>query len=388
MSLEIITAAAEAAEELALVTVVEVEGSAPRHPGSKMVVRRSTSSAAGSGGASSGAAGSSAAGGGGVSSGAASNGSPPLSVLKGTVGGGKGEARAIALCGEAMGARSSRMLTLEFLGSEIEGSDMICGGTSRLIVEPLGGPQDPARAPYRLARERLVRGERTLLAKTLGPGGGPAAVAVLDENGAPLLGTLPAGHEPAITRALATGTAVLLRDYDLFLDPVFPDDKLLVLGGGYVGQAVAWHAARMGFAVTVADDRPEFSGAGRFPPGVQARCGAYTAIVESFPFDAATYVVMVTRGHLTDLECVRAVLRRSWRYAGFIGSARKARLLREQLTRDGFDAARIDQLHSPIGLRIGAETPDELAVSILAEIITVRRNVAQIAAAHRWEDAR
>jgi len=350
VSLEVIKAIVEGSDELALVTVVDVEGSAPRHPGSKMVVRRAPHGAA-----------------------------PALSVLKGTVGGGKGEARAISLCGECMDARAFRTLTLEFLGNEIEGQDMICGGTSRLIVEPLGGPQDAARAPYRLVLERLGRGERSLLVKTVRTGdadGRPAAVAVLDESGTPLLGTLAGGHGDKVTRALATGTAVLLREHDLFLDPVFPDDKLLVLGGGYVGQAVAWHAVRLGFTVTVADDRPEFSGAGRFPEGVRTLCGAYPRIVEGFPFDAATYVVMVTRGHLTDLECVRAVLRKSWRYAGFIGSHRKGRLFREQLSRDGFDPARIDLLHSPIGLRIGAETPDELAVSILAEMITVRRNLA------------
>jgi len=348
VSFEVIKAIAESGDELALATVVDVEGSAPRHPGSKMVVRR-----------------------------APQGGDPALSVLTGTVGGGKGEARAISLCGECMDTRASRVLTLEFLSTRVEGQDMICGGTSRLILEPLGGPGDPARAPYRLVLDRLERGERSLLVKTLGAAGAPTAVAVLDETGAALTGAVPPAPAGRVARALAGGTAALLREHDLFLDPVFPDDKLLVLGGGYVGQAVAWHASRLGFTVTVADDRAEFSGAGRFPEGVRTLCGPYTQIVEGFPFDAATYVVMVTRGHLTDLECVRAVLKKSWRYAGFIGSHRKGRLFREQLSRDGFDPARIDQLHSPIGLRIGAETPDELAVSILAEMIAARRNAAE-----------
>jgi xanthine dehydrogenase accessory factor len=96
--------------------------------------------------------------------------------------------------------------------------------------------------------------------------------------------------------------------------------------------------------------------------------------VQDFPFDSATYAVMVTRGHLSDLECVRAVLTRTYRYAGFIGSERKARLLREQLARDGFAQEKIDSLHAPIGLAIKAETPAELAVAILAELVAVRRN--------------
>ena len=98
--------------------------------------------------------------------------------------------------------------------------------------------------------------------------------------------------------------------------------------------------------------------------------------MRSFPFDSATYVVMVTRGHLTDLECVRALLPRKYRYAGFIGSERKAKLLREQLAADGFEQAKIDALHAPIGLAINAETPAELAVAILAEIVAVRRHAA------------
>jgi xanthine dehydrogenase accessory factor len=83
---------------------------------------------------------------------------------------------------------------------------------------------------------------------------------------------------------------------------------------------------------------------------------------------------MVTRGHLTDLECVRAVLKRKYRYAGFIGSERKAVLLREQLRSDGFPQEKIDALHAPIGLDIKAETPAELAVAILGQLIAVRRN--------------
>jgi xanthine dehydrogenase accessory factor len=356
VSLEIIRTIADGGGGLALVTVIHVQGSAPRHPGSKMVVRRTS------------------AGGAPAAGGVPAAGDAPAAsvVVAGTVGGGKGEARAISEAGECIRGSASRLITLEFQGTEIEGQDMICGGTSRLLVEAL---ED--RTPYRLALEKLRNGERTLLVKVLGgSGASPGSTvrtALLDERGAPLYGAVPPSVREQAGRALASGTAALLQD-EVFLDPLFPDERLLVLGGGYVGQAVAWHAARLGFAVTVADDRAEFSAAGRFPPGVQTLSGPYTGIVEGFRFDSATYVVMVTRGHLTDLECARAVLRKSWRYAGFIGSARKAVLLREQLARDGLDPARVQRLHSPIGLRIGAETPEELAVSILAEMIAVRRN--------------
>jgi xanthine dehydrogenase accessory factor len=97
------------------------------------------------------------------------------------------------------------------------------------------------------------------------------------------------------------------------------------------------------------------------------------------PVHAATYAVIMTRGHLLDLACVRAVLKRPYRYAGFMGSARKTRLILEQLEKDGCDPARVAALWAPIGLDIGAETPAELAVAILAELVAVRRNAGILA---------
>jgi xanthine dehydrogenase accessory factor len=339
MSYEIIQAICDGREELALVTVIDVRGSVPRHAGSKMLVRRE-------------------------------------GVHRGTVGGGKGEARAIAMAKECIEGRRADTLTLEFQGEEVEGQDMICGGTSRILVEYIGD-----REPYRIAFGRLRQGERTLLAKTVdrirGAEGPSTGVAVLDENGAPLYGSLPSSTRERAERVLRGGTPAFLEDEGVFLDPVFPEEKLLILGGGYVGQAVAFQASRLDFRITVADDREEFSAAGRFPPGIQTLCGSYTDILRRFPFDSATYVVMVTRGHLTDLECVRAVLPRQYRYAGFIGSERKAKLLKEQLRNDGHPQAKIDGLHAPIGLAIGAETPAELAIAILAEIVAVRRHAGR-----------
>jgi len=333
MSYDILKAISETRGDLALVTVMDARGSVPRHPGSKMLVRDG-------------------------------------SVFLGTVGGGKGEARAIAMAGECIQRKSSALLTLEFQGAVVEGQDMICGGTSTILIEYVAD-----RAPYRMAFKKLELGERVLVVKALDgnvsePG---VTVAVLDEKGAPVFNAIPSPARPGADKCLASGRPAYQEEPRVFFDPLFPEEKLLILGGGYVGQAVAALAAQLNFKIT-ADDRKEFSAAGRFPPGVQAMCGSYTEIVRSFPFDSATYVVMVTRGHLTDLECVRAVLAKKYRYAGFIGSERKATLLREQLKNDGFDRERIDGLHAPIGLNIQAETPAELAVAILAQIIAVRRN--------------
>ncbi len=335
MSDGIVPAISEGSEESALITVMEVRGSVPRHAGSKMLVRRGADSL-------------------------------------GTVGGGKGEARAIAIARECIEQKRVDTVTLEFQGLEVEGQDMICGGSCLLLVEYIAD-----REPYRIAAARLQRGERTLFVKTLdGTAGGKSlsvTVAVLDENGAPLYNSLRAAAGKSAAKSLQSGVPAFREAEGLFFDPVFPEEKLLILGGGYVGQAIARQAARLGFRVSVGDDRPDFRSAERFPPEVETLGGTFTEIVRSFSFDSATYVVMVTRGHLTDLECVRAVLTRTYRYAGLMGSARKVKLFREQLRNDGFPQEKIDGLHAPIGIAIKAETPEELAVAILGEIIAVRR---------------
>ena len=131
--------------------------------------------------------------------------------------------------------------------------------------------------------------------------------------------------------------------------------------------------------MTVCDNRPEFADLKRFPAAVSTCFGSYEEIARKFPFDVATYVVIVTHGHLHDLECVRAVLKRNYRHAGFIGSVRKTWLLLEQAKNDGFDRVKGEGLFAPIGLDINAETPEELAVTIVGELIAVRRNALSLA---------
>lgn len=308
MGLELVKAITEGPGAMALATVVDVKGSAPRHPGSKMLV-----SEAG---------------------------------ILGTVGGGRGEARALEACRRCMEDGQSALLSVEMVGLDISGTDMVCGGSSTMLIERVLD-----RAPYRAALQRLQRGERVLFAKRLE--GGTVQVSLLEQG----------EDRPRFDPGTVT-----------FLDPVFPEEKLLILGGGHVARALAALAPGLGFSVTVVDDRPEFVAEGRFPPGVRTVQAAFEPAVAAFPFDAATYAVILTRGHLLDLACVRAVLGRPYRYAGFMGSARKTRLVIEQVLKDGCDPAKVATLCGPIGLDIGGETPEELAVAILAELIAVRRN--------------
>lgn len=319
MNLEILQRLAGQETPLALCTVLQVKGSAPRHAGSWML--------AGPGG-----------------------------LLAGSTGGGRGEALVLEACREALETGAPRVLEIEMQGLEAQGPDMVCGGSSRILVEPVA-----AREPYRRALELLRSGRRALLAKRLSTG----EVRVVED---PAPEGIPEG---LASRALASGAPAL--EGDLFLHPLLPREKLLILGGGHVGRALAALAPGLGFQVTVGDDREGFLDPARFPGDVERRSGSFTDIVAGFPFDEGTYVVIVTRGHLSDLECVRAVLPRPSRYVGFMGSRRKTRLVLEQAVADGHDRGRVEAICAPIGLEIGAETPEELAVAIAGELIAVRR---------------
>ena len=326
MDRELLETIASAGTPLALVTIVEVKGSAPRHPGSSMLVR-------------------------------------PSGGIEGTIGGGTGESRAIQAGLAAIQSGRSSLIEVEMLSDDPQGKDLICGGVNRMLVEYVGDS-----APYAAASKAVASGRRVVFTRDLSALE-KGVVRVLTEEEGSVLNDGPAA------RALLSGSAIYLEEEGLFFDPVLPAEKLLILGAGHVGKALARAADGLGWAITIADDREEFASRERFAPDVTVFLGGYTAAVESYPIDLATYVVILSRGHLFDLECARAALKRRCRYVGLIGSRRKVALLREQLARDGFDEGTIAYLHAPIGVDIGAETPAEIAISILAEMIAARRRI-------------
>lgn len=332
MSLEIVKALAAGTAPRVLCTVLQVKGSAPRHAGAMLLAG-------------------------------------PEGLLLGSVGGGRGESRVLAACREPMAGPI--VLEIDMQGTEAEGPAMVCGGTSRILVEPAV----PA-APYRAALELLQRGERALLVKRVDTG----ETGVMDPSGAWAHGNLEDADPVLAAQALATGHPLLAEAEGIFFGPLSPREKLLILGGGHVGRALAALAPGLGFQVTVADDRSEFVEPGRFPAGVATLCGSFTSVAAGYAFDPSTYVVIVTRSHLCDLECVRAVLGRRYRYAGFMGSSRKTRMVLSQVAAEAFDPLKVEALCAPIGLEIGAETPEELAVAIAGELIAVRRDAGWIQA--------
>ena len=153
-----------------------------------------------------------------------------------------------------------------------------------------------------------------------------------------------------------------------------PPLELIVCGGGHVGQAVARAGRFLDFNVTVIDDRAEFAARDKFPDEqIRLIADDFVVALQSLKITPASHIVIVTRGHRHDEICLQEVIAKPARYIGMIGSRRRTTTIRERLKREGVAPELLRRVHAPIGLDIGALTPEEIAVAILAEIVLVRR---------------
>ena len=159
---------------------------------------------------------------------------------------------------------------------------------------------------------------------------------------------------------------------DVYIEPIEPSPELYIIGAGHVGFHLARVAHEVGFRVHVVDDREKFANRERFPHAVEIVVEDIPAWIARTTLAPHAYAVIVTRGHTNDLEALRALALRELRYLGLIGSRAKVARIYEQLVEDNLSADALKHVHAPIGLDIGAVTPQEIAVSILAELIAVK----------------
>src|SRR5947208_4010674 len=159
---------------------------------------------------------------------------------------------------------------------------------------------------------------------------------------------------------------------DVYIEPIEPSPELYVIGAGHVGFHLARVAHEVGFRVHVVDDREKFANRDRFPHAVEVVVEDIPAWIAQANLPPHAYAVIVTRGHTNDLEALRALAPRELRYLGLIGSRAKVARIYDALVEDRMSAAALARVHAPIGLDIGAVTPQEIAVSILAELIAVK----------------
>ena len=169
-----------------------------------------------------------------------------------------------------------------------------------------------------------------------------------------------------------SGTVGMEGGVRLFLDILSSEAALLVCGAGHIAVPLVRFANKVGFNVTVLDDRSDFAHPSRFP-GCTVIAENFTIALRDLPLGLSTFVVIITRGHEHDVDCLTEILKKEAAYVGLIGSRRRVHFVLEWLEKNGFSKQRLQEVFTPIGIPIGAESPEEIALSIVSELVCVRR---------------
>ncbi|HEV2251466.1 MAG TPA: XdhC/CoxI family protein [Candidatus Limnocylindria bacterium] len=297
----------------------------------------------------------------------------------GTLGGGCVEGDAFAEAKRIIAEGGSSLREYELTEELAWDTGLVCGGTMWIHIEPAAGA--------------LTVGDRDLLADVLAASstGTPIALAtLLRKEGRELIpagrlyveqsggsgGTLgdaalDARAHTIAAEALQAGTArtaPLGEDRELLVEPIVAKPHLVVVGAGHVGLALAKLAQGLDYDVTVIDDRPAFASQERFPDGVEVVRADMVDALGTLPIGWNAFIVVATRGHKLDAQCLRAAIQTKARYVGLLGSKRKTILIERMLREEGLPEDRIRSVHAPVGLDLGGRTPPEIALSVLAEL--------------------
>ncbi|MGI8496501.1 MAG: XdhC family protein [Gemmatimonadaceae bacterium] len=286
----------------------------------------------------------------------------------GTVGGGCLEAEIIERAVEVAERRRPCISEHTLNADAAVDYGLTCGGTAVMLIEPVYG--DPRLvAIYDACSALMARGDRAVLVTG---GDWSVEIAKLLLGGATTVG---AAVPELVAAALAFDPLAELPELrdGMLIEAVAGPPRLVVFGGGHVGAKVAEAASFAGWRVTVADDRPEFADPARLPFAESTVVCEYHELPPSLGIDAATYVVVATRGHQHDALVVEQLARLEIRYLGMLGSRRKVALTWRLLETAGVPRDRLRRIHAPVGLVIGADTPEEIAISVVAEMIAIRR---------------
>ena len=258
------------------------------------------------------------------------------------------------------------MANSEFLSYVI--SSLECGQPV-VLATVVGGEGVPGRM---LGRKLVIKGDggsaSSLGSSVLDRRVAEQAGEILRARSSPQLFPFPLNAQESSELRLAPGSSLTV-----FIDPMWPPEVLLIAGAGHVAQPLSRLGKMLGFRVVVIDDRPALANAQRFPDADEIRCVPYLEGLNGFPIGTSTYVVIVTREHEQDEAALRAVLDSPAAYVGMVGSKRKVADILGRLESEGVPRERIERVYSPIGLDIGAQTPEEIAVSIAGEIVNIRR---------------
>ncbi len=303
----------------------------------------------------------------------------PSGDILGTVGGGCGEAEVWQAAMQVLETGMPSRLEVDLTEDENSDSGKVCGGRFEVYID-YWHAQSEALEALRQATQSQSQG---LLVTYLGPvqervwrrsrpEPRPDHPPLIDPCGKSLfLSDADAIFWP---QAFPEGDPRIFthQAHQYFLDPIVPGHQLVIAGAGHIARPLASMAHSCGYRVTVVDDRPEYACREYFP-AAQVVCQDFGQFFSALPGHPRTSVVLVTRGHKFDEACLRGLVEKQVAYIGMIGSRRRTRAVVDDLLNEGVSPQWLSQLYAPVGLDIGALTPEEIAISILAEMILLRR---------------
>jgi len=306
-----------------LATVTHIKGSVPREVGAKMFVCRD-------------------------------------GCIGGTIGGGAGEAKVITQALKVLETGEKQFVEIDLSGAQTRDTQGVCGGRMQVWLERWAGKKAIA----------LVHQILDIL------NSGQAGVLVTPFDAARFPYVRLSHSEGRLTQSLETTIEMLyatsLHPITL-VEPLLPLPTLLIIGAGHIAVPLAKIAKQAGFRVVVQDDRPDFTTKERFPEASLLLALPIASALDTLPQAHQLYVALVTRGIQHDLEALRILLQQPAQYIGMIGSEKRVRTVYQKLEQEGVLPNILKSIHAPIGLDIGALTPEEIAISICAELIKVRR---------------
>lgn len=332
-------------EEFVIATVVHTKGSTPQKPGAALLVRSDGSTV-------------------------------------GTLGGGCVEGDIWFAAKEALRERSLPFYKEYYLNEDIAARDgLVCGGSMFFAIDPVIDPAGHSKTDQAIADAydggpsvalvSLVKSSRlqvgaTILVRENGDCEGTLGDASLDKKSiAAATAVMPMGRSKRITTA---------HGDEVFVEGYTSPALIVLVGGGHVNLQVARVAEIAGFRVMVTDDRQEYADAERFSMAEAVRVSAYSDGLDDFPITPNTAIVVGSRGHHFDDQALEAALNTRAGYVGLLGSKRKTILIYEALLKRGVARERLESVRSPIGLDLGGRTPEEIAISIVSEIIAFRND--------------
>jgi xanthine dehydrogenase accessory factor len=339
-------------EGAALATIIGRTGSAPRAVGAKYLIRGDGSST-------------------------------------GTIGGGCVEAEVWQKAQEVIETGQGQVLQFKLTAEQLAEGGLICGGNIDIFIEPL---RETFLEIFQEIKRMKQRGGEALLATLVSLDGeypkGGGAKALIRPSGEKL-GSLSddQGLDQRILREAAPliegkktrllvfepeGKGSSWEKADILLEPILSEPTVYLFGAGHVSQQIAPLAKKVLFKVVVIDDREMFANRERFPDSDEILVSEFEGCFDRLPIDDSSYIIIVTRGHLYDGSVLEQAVKTNARYIGMIGSRKKIHILYQQLMKKGVFREALNRVYAPIGLEIHSETPEEIAVSIVAQLIQVR----------------